>query len=692
MGYSDHTDTHAHVDDVSDKTTQDMVDDVLHAHSGAMQGDKVLDLPPIPTKNAFDALDVGSLTLTEDATNIDDIHTIEDHAVQHSSISHIREASRVSPDTSHDLRPTCGRGKDSSNYPSLKVREASVPTSASINEYMKSAAATVLPRISSDHHPILLRIRKTSVGLSSLVVDGELTFDPGIISDSVIQFYTELFTAQDQATYDDSVLGAFIHPVVEAAENAALLALPCMEEIRRAVFDMEPSSSTGPDGFIGSFYPSCWDIISFDVIAAGILSAYGRLSGQVYFGMAVTRRVCRFMLRTTGISHGSLPFYYLGVPIIGVPPELVTWRLLLTPLSANSANGKKIEDAMRKFLWKGDISQRNNSCSVSWARVCSPLDKGGWVFARFDWPTTLLSASSHGTSFTTGIFSASMFLEVLTVGFGEILSRIWGLSIPPCRSTLIGRAIWGKLPTADWLRQFGIQGPMVCFLCHSDSESLDHIFAHCSFTRSLFCRVTAFFDLTLYCDIGFLDVFLQAIRFQFSKQLGHLWRAAFISTIWSIWHARNRAVFDDIQPTIQHCMTFIVASIEETDQVPLGNFSGSVRKLLILGRLGLSGRLSPTTIIRWRPPQAGWYKVNVDGSAHISPGPLFAGAIFRNSRGFFVVAFSKSVGWGFPLEAELASILHAILFAFDYGWHSLWVESNSILAIHTLQKRIQIVP
>ncbi|KAL8546881.1 hypothetical protein ACS0TY_006555 [Phlomoides rotata] len=61
-----------------------------------------------------------------------------------------------------------------------------------------------------------------------------------------------------------------------------------------------------------------------------------------------------------------------------------------------------------------------------------------------------------------------------------------------------------------------------------------------------------------------------------------------------------------------------------------------------------------------------------------------------NSRGFLVAAFSKSVG--FPLEAELAAILHAILFAFDCGWYSLWVESDSTLAIHTLQNRIQIVP
>ncbi|KAL8507325.1 hypothetical protein ACS0TY_018025 [Phlomoides rotata] len=117
--------------------------------------------------------------------------------------------------------------------------------------------------------------------------------------------------------------------------------------------------------------------------------------------------------------------------------------------------------------------------------------------------------------------------------------------------------------------------------------------------------------------------------------------------------------------------------------------------LVQFGSCLFSGRPQPpisTTVIRWKPSQAGWHKVNVDGNAPFSPGPIFVGDIFRNSRGFFVAGFTKAVGWGFPLEAELAAILHAILFTIDYSWHSLWVESDSILVIQTLQKRIQIVP
>ncbi|KAL8542629.1 hypothetical protein ACS0TY_003491 [Phlomoides rotata] len=178
-----------------------------------------------------------------------------------------------------------------SNHGYMTARLDRVLANDDFLDLWHSTSATVLPRISSDHHPIILRLHKssghvklkrlkatlknwnrvvfkniyvemeeasealnaiqaeaalygdtedrlstkidctTSVGLYSLIVNGDITFDPGIIADSVVQFYTELFTAQDQPTYDDSVLAAFIHPVVEAADNDALLALPSLEEI-----------------------------------------------------------------------------------------------------------------------------------------------------------------------------------------------------------------------------------------------------------------------------------------------------------------------------------------------------------------------------------------------------------------------------------------------------------------------------
>ncbi|KAL8480381.1 hypothetical protein ACS0TY_027067 [Phlomoides rotata] len=51
---------------------------------------------------------------------------------------------------------------------------------------------------------------------------------------------------------------------------------------------------------------------------------------------------------------------------------------------------------------------------------------------------------------------------------------------------------------------------------------------------------------------------------------------------------------------------------------------------------------------------------------------MYAGAIFRNSRGFFARAFCTRLGRGFPLEAELVAILHSIIYAHALGWSFLW--------------------
>ncbi|KAL8535288.1 hypothetical protein ACS0TY_011058 [Phlomoides rotata] len=119
------------------------------------------------------------------------------------------------------------------------------------------------------------------------------------------------------------------------------------------------------------------------------------------------------MFRTTGITHGSLPMSYLEVPIFRGAPRVCHLASLADSIISKFAKWKghslslagrkcminsviaaslvysmmvyywprtlmkKIETAMRNFLWTGDITRRNNTCTVSWARVCAPLEEGG---------------------------------------------------------------------------------------------------------------------------------------------------------------------------------------------------------------------------------------------------------------------------------------------------------------------------
>ncbi|KAL8511865.1 hypothetical protein ACS0TY_018339 [Phlomoides rotata] len=111
-----------------------------------------------------------------------------------------------------------------------------------------------------------------------------------------------------------------------------------------------------------------------------------------------------------------------------------------------------------------------------------------------------------------------------------------------------------------------------------------------------------------------------------------------------------------------------------------------------LGLTGCPTRRWVPMFVRCRPPKDGWYKANVDGRVSSAPGCMYVGAIFYNSRGFFAGAFCTRIGWGYPMEAELVTTLHSIIYAHAQGWFFLWVESDSSLAIDTVLKKILLVP
>lgn len=50
-------------------------------------------------------------------------------------------------------------------------------------------------------------------------------------------------------------------------DNINLIVLPTEDEIKNTIFSLSAESSAGPDGYNGTFFQSCWDIIKYDIIA-----------------------------------------------------------------------------------------------------------------------------------------------------------------------------------------------------------------------------------------------------------------------------------------------------------------------------------------------------------------------------------------------------------------------------------------
>ncbi|VFQ75956.1 unnamed protein product [Cuscuta campestris] len=84
------------------------------------------------------------------------------------------------------------------------------------------------------------------------------------ISHEAVTFFHNLFSAESTATTDFGVLDCVPNLVTEE-DNHMLVAQPDLEEIKNAVFALDPNSAAGPDGFTGQFYQSCWSIINKEV-------------------------------------------------------------------------------------------------------------------------------------------------------------------------------------------------------------------------------------------------------------------------------------------------------------------------------------------------------------------------------------------------------------------------------------------
>ena len=180
----------------------------------------------------------------------------------------------------------------------------------------------------------------------------------------------------------------------------------------------------------------------------------------------------------------------------------------------------------------------------------------------------------------------------------------------------------------------------------------------------------------------------------FSGQLLSVWRYTFVTTIWSIWFARNQLCFQNVVIPATSTAAFILSSVKDCSSTSLGPLKNR-DDFYILHRLGIRTNPYKSLIVspvRWFPPLLGWIKANVDRSSRGQPGPSSCGGLFRNSRGFVLGCFSCLLGTCFSFESELVACMTAIECASLRGWNRLWLELDSSYVVRLLSQRSNLVP
>nr|CAD1829821.1 unnamed protein product [Ananas comosus var. bracteatus] len=154
---------------------------------------------------------------------------------------------------------------------------------------------------------------------------------------------------------------------------------------------------------------------------------------------------------------------------------------------------------------------------------------------------------------SSGRFSVHSATDFLT--FDGItncnLPFLWKLKISLRVKLFLWLAERNKILTADNLVKRGWHGPIICVLCNTDAESLEHIMHHCSYTTSLWYWLMGRLTITLAwrstAPEGLATHWCRLRRMESGQDRTILDLGIAAAYYWEIWKERNRRIFDNRQ-------------------------------------------------------------------------------------------------------------------------------------------------
>ncbi|XP_077249413.1 uncharacterized protein LOC143888914 [Tasmannia lanceolata] len=117
-------------------------------------------------------------------------------------------------------------------------------------------------------------------------------------------------------------------------------------------------------------------------------------------------------------------------------------------------------------------------------------------------------------------------------------SVVWFSGAIPRHTFTCWLAMWGRLLTSDKLIKFGIQASPFCPLCIHGSESINHLFFQCSYSKWIWETILRKLNIRRSKDVA-EDVDWIIDQFGDKGQLSTAVKLLFQATIYNIWHERN---------------------------------------------------------------------------------------------------------------------------------------------------------
>ncbi|KAG6536581.1 hypothetical protein ZIOFF_001639 [Zingiber officinale] len=112
-----------------------------------------------------------------------------------------------------------------------------------------------------------------------------------------------------------------------------------------------------------------------------------------------------------------------------------------------------------------------------------------------------------------------------------------------------------------------------------------------------------------------------------------------------------------------------------------GHWKGFIMVAQNLGLLVKPRTVNTISVVTWKNPKVGWFKLNMDGCSKGNPGLSYFGIIIRGYSGDVMMVKYGLIGRGSNVRAELMAILKVLELCVEKQFFPIWLESDSLIAL-----------
>lgn len=176
----------------------------------------------------------------------------------------------------------------------------------------------------------------------------------------------------------------------------------------------------------------------------------------------------------------------------------------------------------------------------------------------------------------------------------EFWNDVWSIKVPPKIKNFVWRVCRNILPTKTKLFDRKITSSYSCTWCLNEPETVDHVLWHCEFAQKVWNACPIAFPSLDVEGLSLMDFLATCLRELSSPEVEIVF-----ATAWVLWSAHNEVVWDRKVVNVDDiCSRAVGIALESIAQ-----------------RVTHRDPVIPTEdsggFHRWRPPEAGLYKVNV---------------------------------------------------------------------------------